>query len=90
MTNHYTAVLTSQETVQCHAGRSLLHWAVLKGSDEVFSAILTRLQSATVETEGTLHGEHTTRMRQLLLRADHYSDNPITSAIRAHAAMKVC
>jgi hypothetical protein len=67
----------------------LLHWGVLKGSDEVFEAILNRLHSTQPVSQGIQDDEQSTQLRKLLLRADHYSDNPVTRAVRANAAMKV-
>lgn len=89
--SHCTAamIMRSHNSLKCLTGRSLLHWGVLEGSDEVFEALLSRLHKHE-EIQETQNIEHAPQLRKLLLRADHYSDNPITSAVRAHAAMKVC
>jgi hypothetical protein len=66
-----------------------VHWGVLEGSDEAFEEVLIRLNRALAEDHGTEGNAQTHLLRRLLLRADHYTDNPVTSAIRAHAAVKV-
>lgn len=77
-----------------HSGRTLLHWAVLKGTDKMLEDCTTWLRRLQAQTGQPGAAERaptndTGPLRTILLRTDCFGDTAMQTAARGNDPMKV-
>lgn len=85
---------SAQALLRTCAGRTLLHWAVLKGTDKMLEACIDWLLRLQAETGQPGPAERAPTndsgpLRAILLRTDQYGDTAMHLAARSNDPMKV-